>query len=814
MLKHNPERIHRKVLRKAKKHFVTVTLAGGLVGLVGTQAVSAAETNGNDSGEGVVSTQDDSTSNVEVTVSFNTDNNDGQSTPNDQPGDVQPGTGEGQSGANVETTQVTGSVDQRQNDGATSESSNEEQILPSQEPSVSDNDYQPVTIPEVPDRPEGTRRATIVHTNDLHGRISRAGESDYDLGMGYIKSIADAYRELSDEVILLDAGDAFHGTTSVNLSEGENMVRLMNEAGYKALSPGNHEFNYGTDKLLELGELADFDLIASNVEYNETGEQVFDTFTEWTVFGQDIGIIGVGSQDTRNTTHPANITEVTFTDEVEAVQSQIDELSDQFSKFILLSHAGFEVDQEIARQVPELELIIGGHSHTPVIGGHYVAENERTLIVQAWEHGKLVGVVHLDFDDEGNIVQKSSQVVTLADNFEADDEDILDSLPASIVGNPEDIVAVDGDPDPAIGAILEDIQDSLDEELNVVIGASAVHLDGERANVRVGETNLGNLITDAVREFTGSDIAFVNGGGIRDSIEAGEVTIGDVITVLPFINLVETANIPGSVLLEALEHGMRLYPEQNGALLHVSGMKYVVDATREPGDRVVYAEVNGEVLDPEKVYNVATNDFLLAGGDGYDMLQPFETELVTGELFSDVLIDYIANHEGPVAPTVEGRIVVSDEALDEDSLAEIIAEITDGQAPVVDGETDEGEDQEGGQDQTDDQEEAYDLEDLVAGLEDLEDYLESILGKDKSQAILDSLTLEEFLALADAYQEDQESVEEAVKVVAAANEEVAVSQTSPQAKGETLPDTATSAWLLGLLGLTTLSGGLVLGKKD
>lgn len=101
---------------------------------------------------------------------------------------------------------------------------------------------------------------------------------------------------------------------------------------------------------------------------------------------------------------------------------------------------------------------------------------------------------------------------------------------------------------------------------------------------------------------------------------------------------------------------MRL-PEQNGALLHVSGMKYV-DATREPGDRVVYAEVNGEVLDPEKVYNVATNDFLLAGGDGYDMLQPFETELVTGELFSDVLIDYIANHKGPVAPTAEGRIVV------------------------------------------------------------------------------------------------------------------------------------------------------------
>lgn len=788
MLKHSPERVHRKVLRKAKKHFVTVTLAGGLVAALGAQSVSANE------GEAVVPGVDETvTGDVGDPVDEPVvDDVDGGEVETPTVDDVDSGEVETPTVDDVDTGDAESPVDTNEGDTDTDDSDiSDDTTL------ENDGEVAPLAIPETPERPEGTRRATIIHTNDIHGRIHRGGESEFDLGLGYIKSIADAYRELSDEVILLDAGDAVHGTTAVNLSEGENMIRLLNALGYKALSPGNHEFNYGYEQLLALEELADFDFIASNIE-DENGNQLFDTFTEWQIFGESIGIIGVGSRDTTTTTHPNNIEGISFTDETEAVQAQIDELSDQFSKFILLSHAGFGVDEDIARNIPELELIIGGHSHTPVIGGSYVDGNDNTLIAQAWEHSKLVGVVHLDFDDEGNIVNKTSQVITLADNFDA----ILESLPGSTVGNVDDILRFEGEEDPEIAAMLEDMLAELDEELSEIIGSSDVHLDGERANVRTGESNLGNLITDAVRDFTGADVAFMNGGGIRDSIEAGDITLGDVMTVLPFINLVETVNIPGSVLLEALEHGMRLYPEQNGALLHVSGMKYIVDATLEPGSRIVYAEVNGVELDPDQVYSVATNDFLIAGGDGFEMLTDYEPDLITGELFSDVLIQYIINQEGPISPELEDRITISDETLSDEALAELIAAITDAEdddndseEPIVEEEIEDEDDVDEDDGLTPEQQEIY-------------DYLRDVLGEEALHQLLDILTLEELMALVQQYEDEADSIDEVVESILESEAQ------KHESDEERLPDTATASWLIGLVGVVSLTGGLALTKKD
>ena len=770
---------------------MTVTLVGGLVAAVGTEAVSAEETGAAAGNEAGAVDDDGLVNDKETTVGEDVGEEEGEEVPEEDsstPGDED---------NNDELMQA--------------QTQDEEVVVQGEEVVVQDEEVvvneETVTVPEVPERPEGTQRATIIHTNDIHGRINHQGESDYDLGMGHIKTIADAYRELSDEVILLDAGDAVHGTTSVNLSEGKNMIELMNELGYKALSPGNHEFNYGSDKLKELDELAEFDFIASNIE-DENGDQLFDTFTEWQVFGENIGIIGVGSQETRTTTHPNNIENITFTDEVDAVKGQIDKLSNQFSKFILLSHAGFGVDQEIARQIPELDLIIGGHSHTPVIGGSYVDGNERTLSTQAWEHGKLIGVVHLDFDGEGNIIQRTSQLVTLDSNFDA----IIESLPASTVGDTDDILRFDVEEDPVVAEMLEDIQTKLEEELSVVIGSSEVRLDGERANVRTGETNLGNLITDAVRDYTNADVAFMNGGGIRASIESGDITVGDVMTVLPFINLVETVNIPGSVLLEALEHGASLYPEQNGALLHVSGMKYIVDATKEPGSRVVYAEVGGEVLDPEKVYNVATNDFLIAGGDGYSMLEPYESDLVTGELFSDVLISYLQKQEGPIAPEVEDRMTFSDEALDDEALAALIAQITDGEVedtpetpevPEVPETPEEPEDSE-----SPEVPETPELPGTVEDedLQDLINYLTDLFGEAVVNELLDQLTVEELKELIDLYEAEEEAVKEEAEAILEERSKVDIDD-------ERLPDTATATWLTGLVGLVSLSSGLVLTKK-
>lgn len=922
-MKQQNESVHRKVLRKVKKHFVAVTLSGLVLAGISAQDVQAQEgqaSDGSNLGQGLASDQAPEGPTDEVLANLSQAQADdqaqgelnapasdegevtddqvtaspaesGQALANPEPdqgvSDQEPGQAadrgqevsdqasqgqaddQGQEAASNPVaegessegeTEETPSQDQTADSDADQGQDQESPVQAEASPEVSLDHAPNLKLPPVPERPAGTRRATIGFTNDLHGRITRQGESDYDMGLGHIKTIFDAYRQLADEFLLLDAGDTVHGTTLVNLTEGENIIRLMNEMGYHAMTTGNHEYNYGFDRLKELEEEADFEFVASNVKDTE-GNDLFKSFTEWEVFGEKIGIIGLATQGTYTSTHPNNVEGIVFTDEVQAISDQIEALSEEFSKFIVLSHVGYGVDQEIARQNPEVELIIGGHSHTPVIGGAYVDGNDKTLITQAWEHGKLIGLVHLDFDENGNIVQKTAQHLTLAENL----DQILEDLPSSTVGNPEDILAVEGsEEDPVIKEMLEEIQAEVERELGEVIGSTSVVLNGERDFVRRGETNLGNLITDAVREFTGAEIAFINGGGIRASIDAGEITLGDVVSVLPFINLVETVNVPGSVILEALEHGSRQYPEQNGGFLHASGLKYIVDATREPGQRVVYVEVNGEVLDPDRTYNLATNDFLLAGGDGYTMFADYDVELVTGELFSDVLINYIRQQDGPIAPETEGRITVSDEALDADSLARLVAEITDrddleGQipdesetepddevespdehsqtpggsetdpddeveSPDDDGQTpgddqEVGDPEEDGQKPDDDSQTSNDdLTPVPAGPQEDDqvvvptDYeraakaldqvlaeIEKAFGPDFVDSLLESASLEELAELADRYQAGQVTAEDLSQVA----------ETS-----QTLPDTATAGWLLGALGLLFLSGGLVLTKKD
>ena len=894
IVKQQNEGVHCKVLRKVKKHFVAVTLSGLVLAGISAQDVQAQEgqaSEESDLGQGLALDQapEGPTDEVSATLSqgsaadqaqsaLTTPASDegegaddqvtanlaesGQALANPEPDQSQEVSDQGQEASSnpvvegQESQTTEGESSEEGTEGAPSQAQATDQgqdqespVQAEDRPEVSLDHAPNLKLPPVPERPAGTRRATIGFTNDLHGRITRQGESDYDMGLGHIKTIFDAYRQLADEFLLLDAGDTVHGTTLVNLTEGENIIRLMNEMGYKAMTTGNHEYNYGFDRLKELEDQADFEFIASNVKDTD-GNDLFKSFTEWEVFGEKIGIIGLATQGTYTSTHPNNVKGIVFTDEVQAISDQIEALSEEFSKFIVLSHVGFGVDQEIARQNPEVELIIGGHSHTPVIGGAYVEGNDKTLITQAWEHGKLIGLVHLDFDENGNIVQKTTQHLTLAENL----DEILEDLPSSTVGKPEDILAVEGsEEDPVIKEMLEEIQAEVERELGEVIGSTSVVLNGERDFVRRGETNLGNLITDAVREFTGAEIAFINGGGIRASIDAGDITLGDVVSVLPFINLVETVNVPGSVILEALEHGSRQYPEQNGGFLHASGLKYIVDATREPGQRVVYVEVNGEVLDPDRTYNLATNDFLLAGGDGYTMFADYDVELVTGELFSDVLINYIRQQDGPIAPETEGRITVSDEALDADSLARLVAEITDrddleGQTPD-DSETDPdgevetpdddgqtpGDDQEiddpeedgqkpddDGQTPGDDQDDLTDwtpvpadpqeddqvvvpadYERAAKALDQVLAEIEKAFGPDFVDSLLANASLEELAELADRYQAGQVTAED-LNQVAETN----------QKAGQTLPDTATAGWLLGALGLLSLSGGLVLTKKD
>lgn len=470
--------------------------------------------------------------------------------------------------------------------------------------------------------------ASILHTNDIHGRMSVGdGGNDDVKGLEFVHGVFDHYESIRDQVLIMDAGDTFHGTNNVNLSEGETMIQAMNNMGYQVMAPGNHEFNYGIDRLLEIQDELDFPIVAANLEYAETGENVFPSYFATEILGHDVAVIGLASAGTPTSTHPNNVEGLVFTDEVEATQAEVDKLSEDFENIVILSHSGYSIDQKIAETVEGVDLIIGGHSHDK-IDNPTVHPGTDTVIAQAWEHAKAVGVVDFTFVN-GELLDLQGH---LHDTTEGIDPNI----------ETRDYVT----------GVVADVETQMSE----VIGSIDVKLEGARENVRVQETNLGNLVADSMRQRVDAEIGIMNGGGIRESILPGEVTRGDVLTVLPFINIAQSVDVPGRNLLEALEYSYRILPAQNGGFLHLSGVEVVVDVNEEPGNRVQSVMVNGEPLDLDRVYSVGMNDFTAAGGDGYSMFEGLEVTLNTGELMSDLLMDWIASEKE--IPEVEGRITI------------------------------------------------------------------------------------------------------------------------------------------------------------
>nr|WP_279326048.1 5'-nucleotidase C-terminal domain-containing protein [Bacillus sp. FJAT-47783] len=475
------------------------------------------------------------------------------------------------------------------------------------------------------------KEINILHTNDSHARVF---EGKYD-GMGFAKlsTLINQFEEENEHSLLLDAGDTFHGTTFATLEEGSSIVEVMNKIGYDSMAAGNHDFNYGYNRLLELEEMADFPVLSANVIYEDTGELVLDPYTIKTVDGIKFGIFGLSTPETHYKTHPKNVEGLTFTDPVKAAKKMVKELqSKDVDVIIALTHLGTDASStdtslKVAQGAPGIDLIVDGHSHTVDD-----IENSGTLIVSAGEYLKNLGVVELTFDDNNELISREASRITK-------DE------------------AANIEPDPAVEAVIKEIQEAQEELLAEEIGKTNVKLDGEREQVRAGETNLGNLITDAMLEETGADVALMNGGGIRASIDKGVITKGDVITVLPFGNYIQTLEVHGSAIKEALENGVSAYPEVKGAFPHVAGISFAIDVDKPAGERVHSIKINGEPMDMDAIYTLATNDFLAAGGDEYTVLSNYD---VTGDYSSldEAVIKYIKKR-GTIEPKVENRIVAA-----------------------------------------------------------------------------------------------------------------------------------------------------------
>ncbi len=471
-------------------------------------------------------------------------------------------------------------------------------------------------------------KLTIVHTNDVHSRV--VGDEEKYIGYERLATQIKQLKEENPNILVLDAGDTTHGLPIATISEGESIIKLMNKIGYDAMVPGNHDFNYGYKRLIELKEMADFPIIAANV-VREDGTRDLEEYTIKEIDGLKIGIFGLTTEETKYKSNPKNTEGVNITDPIAKAEEMVKKLKEEkVDMIIALVHIGVDEESnpkssDIAKKVEGIDLIVDGHSHTMLEEGMVIGD---TLLVQTGEHLKNIGVVDIEFVD-GKIKNKTAKLVAF-----------------------EEAVALGEDEE--ISKAIEELQKENEEVTSAIVGKTKVDLIGEREIVRAGESNLGNLATDAMLYITGADVALTNGGGIRASIKTGDITKGDILEVFPFGNYIVVKEVKGIDILNALEHGVDAYPEPAGKFPHVAGMSYKIDPSKEAGNRIVDLKIKGEPVDLNKTYTLATNDFMAVGGDGYTMLG--EGELV-GEFegLDEALIKYIEKI-GEIDYKVEGRI--------------------------------------------------------------------------------------------------------------------------------------------------------------
>ncbi|MCM3204380.1 5'-nucleotidase C-terminal domain-containing protein [Paenibacillus illinoisensis] len=468
---------------------------------------------------------------------------------------------------------------------------------------------------------------TILHTNDTH---ARAVEASPAMGYAKVAGIADKYRSENPNTLLLDAGDAVHGTTFATLVNGESIVKVMNEMGYQAIVPGNHEFNYGSKHLVELADMMNFPMLSANVKKKD-GTGLFDPYLIKEVDGVKIGIIALTTPETMYKTNPKNVEGLDITDPAAEAKILVNEIRSKVDVVVVLGHLGQDASStdtsfKVVKEVPGIDVFIDGHSHTILQDG--LVSDNGTLIASAGEYTNFVGVIDL-WVDGGKVTKKQA---TLIDETEA--KDIK--------------------PNEKVAALVNSIQKEQEPILKEEVANTAILLDGKREQVRAGETNLGDLLADAIRDVSNADIALTNGGGIRASIEKGIVTKGDIITVLPFGNQVVTLDVKGSDVLAALENGVASYPEPSGGFPQVSGMKFSIDTSAAEGSRVHSVTIGGKALDPEATYTLATNDFTAVGGDEYTMFNKYTISGMYGAM-DEALIEYMQKL-GAVDIKTDGRI--------------------------------------------------------------------------------------------------------------------------------------------------------------
>ncbi|QMV40978.1 bifunctional metallophosphatase/5'-nucleotidase [Cohnella cholangitidis] len=480
------------------------------------------------------------------------------------------------------------------------------------------------------------KRITILSTSDIHGHLvyneANGGyytldEVNVEMGMPLMKGIVDRIREKHPDALLLDSGDMFHGTNEANIDKAQGVLEAANLMGFDAMAAGNHDFDFGFDRLMEIKSELSFPILSANTFFN--GEPAFQDYLIKEADGLRIGIFGLTVPDSLSN---MNVFEqsgaIEYQDPTLIAEKVVAKLRKEgVDTIVLVSHLGDDRDKELVREVPGIDLVLSGHHHWLYKKPDRV---EDSYIVEAGSYSTHVGEAVLYF--RGGKVANMSWKVHQTKDRSLEDKEVL--------------------------AVADKYHALALEAGKRIVGSTAVALDGTRTHVRSQETNLANALADAMREQGKADIALLNGGAIRESVPEGQLRLYDVTKPLPFVNSLVTVEVKGDKIYEALERGVRAWPfgSSNGGFLQVSGLEYRFDGSKPAGKRIISVTKDGRPLDRDKTYKVAINDYLVNGGDNYEEFKEAKA-LSKGDLLSTVFAKYIES-KGVINPGTDGRIEV------------------------------------------------------------------------------------------------------------------------------------------------------------
>lgn len=472
----------------------------------------------------------------------------------------------------------------------------------------------------------GSGRLTLLFDTHFHGFLNGPNDVTFAEYAGLVQ----ARRAAVGNALFLGAGDDLGGSQMSAVFFGAQMVDAFNAAGLDVDTFGNHEFDYGPENVLTQVRASRFSWVSANVRDRRTGgvfgeEAGVRPFVFRDVAGIRVGITGAAWQFVSSTSGGPSLEVVDAATALQTVVPQMRAAGAQV--VIVLSHMGHEEAEAVAAKVNGIDVILGDHEAQRIPQPRII---NGAIVARRGDEYQSLGELTLTLED-GRIAGHSYR-----------DYEITKDLPTS----------------GAVAAVIAGYQARLDQELLTPLGSTATPLDARTSTVRSKESNLGDLIADALRAWGKADVAIMNGGGIRGNKEypAGTLTRGDIVSILPFNNTAELLRVSGADLRAALENGVSQTPAA-GRFPQVSGLSFHFDAEAEPGSRVLTVMVNNAPLDPAASYTLATNNFVADGGDGYEMFKNAEVLIQgqAGPLLTDLLVDAV-QRAGVIGPHEEGRI--------------------------------------------------------------------------------------------------------------------------------------------------------------